>query len=102
MSEPTIEDYYVEDRTFPPSADFVKNAVVADRTHYEEATKDYEAFWARQARELITWDEDFHTALEWKLPYAKWFLGGKLNVSYNCLDRHVNACLLYTSPSPRD
>ena len=91
MSEPTIEDYYVEDRTFPPSADFVKNAVVADRSHYEEATEDYEAFWARQARELLTWDEDFHTTLEWNLPYAKWFLGGKLNVSYNCLDRHVNA-----------
>ena len=91
MSEPTIEDYYVEDRTFPPSADFVKNAVVADRSDYEEATEDYEAFWARQARELLTWDEDFHTTLEWNLPYAKWFLGGKLNVSYNCLDRHVNA-----------
>ena len=91
MSEPTIEDYYVEDRTFPPSADFVKDAVVSDQTHYDEATKDYEGFWARQARELISWDEDFHTTLEWNLPYAKWFLGGKLNVSYNCLDRHVEA-----------
>ena len=91
MSEPTIEDYYVEDRTFPPSADFIKDAVVSDQTHYEEATKDYEGFWARQARELISWDEDFHTTLEWNLPYAKWFLGGKLNVSYNCLDRHVEA-----------
>ena len=91
MSEPTIEDYYVEDRTFPPAADFVKDAVVSDQTHYDEATKDYEGFWARQARELISWDEDFHTTLEWNLPYAKWFLGGKLNVSYNCLDRHVEA-----------
>jgi len=91
VSEPTIEDYYVEDRTFPPSADFIKDAVVSDQTHYEEATKDYEGFWARQARELISWDEDFHTTLEWNLPYAKWFLGGKLNVSYNCLDRHVEA-----------
>ena len=91
MSEPTIEDYYVEDRTFPPSADFVKDAVVSDQIHYDEATKDYEGFWARQARELISWDEDFHTTLEWNLPYAKWFLGGKLNVSYNCLDRHVEA-----------
>tara|TARA_B110000014_G_C20123444_1_gene596622 strand:- start:446 stop:2443 length:1998 start_codon:yes stop_codon:yes gene_type:complete len=91
VSEPTIEDYYVEDRTFPPSADFVKDAVVSDQTHYDEATKDYEGFWARQARELISWDEDFHTTLEWNLPYAKWFLGGKLNVSYNCLDRHVEA-----------
>ena len=57
MSEPTIEDYYVEDRTFPPAADFVKDAVVSDQTHYDEATKDYEGFWARQARELISWDQ---------------------------------------------
>ena len=46
---------------------------------------------ARQARELISWDEDFHTTLEWELPFAKWFIGGRLNISYNCLDRHVEA-----------
>ncbi|MDE0927648.1 MAG: acetate--CoA ligase [Acidimicrobiales bacterium] len=91
MSEPTIENYYVEDRTFPPSVDFVASAVAGDRSDYQEAALDYEAFWARQARELLTWDQDFHTTLEWELPYAKWFLGGKLNVSYNCLDRHVAA-----------
>ena len=91
MSEPTIENYYVEDRTFPPSVDFVASAVAGDRSDYQEAALDYEAFWARQARELLTWDQDFHTTLEWELPYAKWFLGGKLNVSYNCLDRHVKA-----------
>ena len=91
MSEPTIENYYVEDRTFPPSADFVASAVAGDRSDYQEAALDYEAFWARQARELLTWDQDFHTTLEWELPYAKWFLGGQLNVSYNCLDRHVEA-----------
>ncbi|HBM56726.1 MAG TPA: acetyl-coenzyme A synthetase, partial [Acidimicrobiaceae bacterium] len=51
----------------------------------------YEAFWARQARELLTWDEDFHTTLQWNLPYAEWFVGGKLNLSTNCLDRHVAA-----------
>ena len=91
MSEPTIEDYYSEDRTFPPSPDFVANAFVNDRSLYEEADADYEAFWARQARELLTWDTDFHTTLEWKLPFAKWFLGGTLNVAANCLDRHVAA-----------
>ena len=91
MSEPTIENYYVEDRTFPPSVDFVASAVAGDRSDYQEAALDYEAFWARQARELLTWDQDFHTTLEWNLPYAKWFLGGQLNVSYNCLDRHVAA-----------
>src|SRR5690606_13689582 len=61
------------------------------RSMWDEADADYEAFWARQARELLTWDEDFHTTLEWKLPYAKWFVGGKLNMAANCLDRHVAA-----------
>ena len=89
MSEPTIEDYYVEDRTFPPSAAFAAAALASDRSLYDEAEADYEAFWARQARELLTWDEDFHTTLEWDLPYARWFEGGKLNVSANCLDRHL-------------
>jgi acetyl-CoA synthetase len=91
MSEPTIEDYYVEERTFPPSPEFVASAVVRDRSLYDEAADDYEAFWARQARELLTWDTDFHTTLEWELPFAKWFLGGSLNVAANCLDRHVAA-----------
>ncbi len=91
MSESTIEDFYSEDRTFPPSSDFVANAMVNDRSLYDEADADYEAFWARQARELLTWDTDFHTTLEWKLPFAKWFLGGTLNVAANCLDRHVAA-----------
>ena len=91
MSESTIEEFYVEDRTFPPDADFVKKALINDSSHHEEAISDYEAFWARQARELISWDEDFHTTLEWKLPFAKWFIGGRLNISYNCLDRHVEA-----------
>ena len=91
MDEPTIEDYYVENRTFPPSPEFVAAAHLSDRSHYDEAAADYEAFWARQARELLTWDEDFHTTLQWNLPYAEWFVGGKLNLSTNCLDRHVAA-----------
>ena len=91
MSESTIEEFYVEDRTFPPDSDFVKKALLNDSSHYEEAVFDYEAFWARQARELISWDKDFHTTLEWELPFAKWFIGGQLNISYNCLDRHVEA-----------
>ena len=91
MSEPTIEDYYVEDRTFPPSETFRNNALIADRSLYEEAQEDRLGFWARQARELVTWFEDFETILEWDLPFAKWFVEGKLNISYNCLDRHVEA-----------
>ncbi|MFV1991688.1 MAG: AMP-binding protein, partial [Acidimicrobiales bacterium] len=91
MSEPTIEDIYVEDRTFPPSESFRATALTADRSLYDEAEADLEGFWARQARELITWYKDFDTVLEWNLPDARWFDGGQLNVSYNCLDRHVEA-----------
>ena len=93
MNEPTIEDYYVEDRTFPPSPAFRDAALLGDTSHHEEAAADYEAFWARQARELLDWDTDFHTTLDWDLPYAEWFVGGRLNVSANCLDRHVEAGL---------
>ena len=90
-AEATIEDYYVEDRVFEPAADFAASALTADRSLYDEAAADRLAFWARQAREHVTWFTDFHTVLEWDLPFAKWFLGGTLNVSYNCLDRHVEA-----------
>ena len=93
MSEPTIEDYYVEDRTFAPSDAFRSEALVTDRSLYEEAEADRLGFWARQARDVVTWFQDFDTVLEWELPFAKWFVGGKLNVSYNCLDRHVEAGL---------
>ena len=89
MTEPTIEDYFLEERTFPPSPEFKAAALTADDSLYREADADYEAFWARQARELLTWNSDFDTTLEWELPFAKWFVGGTLNVSENCLDRHV-------------
>ena len=91
MSEPTIEDYYVEERTFPPSTEFVAAALLSDTSHHDEAAAGLEAFWARQARELLTWDQDFHTTLEWDLPFAQWFVGGTLNMTTNCLDRHVEA-----------
>ncbi len=89
MSDSTIGVFENEDRTFPPTAAFVAQANANDRSLYDEANADYEAFWARQARELLTWDQDFTEILEWKLPDAKWFADGKLNVSANCLDRHV-------------
>jgi len=89
MAEPTIENYFSEERTFPPSPEFAAQALTADRSLYDEAEADYEAFWARQARELVSWFDDFDTVLDWQLPFAKWFVGGTLNVSYNCLDRHV-------------
>ena len=91
MSDATIEVYETEDRRFPPPPEFAAAALTNDRSLYDEAEADYEAFWARQARELLAWNEDFDQVLDWQLPFAKWFIGGKLNVSYNCLDRHVEA-----------
>ncbi|HKH04392.1 MAG TPA: acetate--CoA ligase [Acidimicrobiales bacterium] len=86
-----IEDYLSEDRTFPPPPSFVKHALVTGVEVYDDGNTDVEGFWARQAAELVDWYEDWHTILEWDLPFAKWFVGGKLNVSYNCIDRHVEA-----------
>src|SRR4051794_32501636 len=91
MADDAIEVFGLEDRTFPPPEWFVKDANVKDRSLHDAADEDFEAFWAAQARELLTWQQDFSTTLEWALPFAKWFLGGKLNVSENCLDRHVAA-----------
>src|SRR5438067_3277218 len=87
----SIDVFGLEDRTFPPPDDFAANALLSDRALYEEADRDVEAFWAKQARQLLTWQRDFDTVLEWDLPFAKWFIGGTLNVSENCLDRHVAA-----------
>jgi acetyl-CoA synthetase len=88
---PAIEDYFTEDRTFPPSEEFKKQTLVASPFLYDHANEDWQGFWAKQASELVTWFDEWHTILEWDLPFAKWFVGGKLNVSYNCLDRHVEA-----------
>jgi acetyl-CoA synthetase len=85
---PTIEAYYLEDRTIPPPADFAAHALVSDDRLYRAADADWEAFWAQQAEEL-DWFQPWETVLEWDLPFAKWFVGGRINVSYNCLDRHV-------------
>jgi acetyl-CoA synthetase len=86
-----IEDFLVEDRTFPPPPSFKADALVTGAEIYDEATADWQGFWARQAADLVTWDDEWHTILEWDPPFARWFVGGTLNVSYNCLDRHVEA-----------
>jgi acetyl-CoA synthetase len=86
----TIEALYGENRKFPPPADFAARANVQDDALYRQGEDDYVAFWEEQARAL-DWFEPWHTALEWDAPYARWFIGGKLNASYNCLDRHVLA-----------
>ena len=85
----TIEGLLAEGRTFPPSAAFKDGARIVDSSVYDDADQDYEGFWARQADELVDWFEEWHTILEWHIPFAKWFVGGKLNVAYNCIDRHV-------------
>ena len=87
----TIDALASENRTFPPSESFKRDALVVDTSLYDEANEDDEAFWARQAGELVEWFEPWDTVLDWQLPYSKWFEGGTLNVAYNCLDRHVNA-----------
>ncbi len=87
-ASPEIENLFAERRTYPPSPEFVAQAN-AKADLYEEAERDFEAFWARQARERLSWATPFETTLEWELPFAKWFTGGTLNVSYNCIDRHV-------------
>ncbi|MBM3806525.1 MAG: acetate--CoA ligase [Actinobacteria bacterium] len=80
-----------EQRKFPPSPDFKARAIVHDQSLYEEGRRDFVSYWARHARELISWTQPFSKTLEWDLPYAEWFGDGTLNVSYNCLDRHVLA-----------
>jgi len=83
-----IENLLMESRRFPPDPAFVARAN-ATAALYEEAERDYVAFWERLARERISWYTPFDRTLEWDLPFAKWFTGGELNISYNCVDRHV-------------
>jgi acetyl-CoA synthetase len=88
LNAPEIENLMAERRRFAPSADFVAQANAGSEL-YDEAERDYVAFWERLARERLSWDTPFETTLEWDLPFAKWFVGGKLNLAYNCVDRHV-------------
>ncbi|HEV3214730.1 MAG TPA: acetate--CoA ligase [Vicinamibacterales bacterium] len=77
-----------EDRVFPPPASFREKAIVRDASPYEEAERDFEGFWAKFAGEL-EWSRKWDTVLEWNPPHARWFAGGTLNASVNCVDRHV-------------
>jgi len=88
--ESTIDALLSEKRVFEPSAEFRKDALWNDPSIYQKAAADPEAFWAEQA-EALDWFERWHTVSEWNPPWVKWFLGGTLNVSFNCLDRHVQA-----------
>ena len=85
-----IDALLQEERSFPPPADFAAKANMADPDIYAKAAADPEGFWAGLA-EGLDWFQKWDTVLDWSgAPFAKWFTGGKLNVSYNCIDRHVN------------
>ena len=85
-----IETLLDEQRSFPPPEAFKRQANVSDPTIYAQAKQNREGYWANWAKQL-EWIKPWDTVLEWKPPHAKWFLGGKLNASANCLDRHVKA-----------
>jgi acetyl-CoA synthetase len=89
----TIESHLTENRVFKPSADFAKKARIGSLAEYKklhaESVKSPDKFWGREARELL-WQKPWSKVLDWKLPDAKWFVGGKLNASANCLDRHLD------------
>ncbi len=88
MSEETLSNLLQENRTFEPPAELAKNAN-AKVEMYAEAKADRLAFWDKQA-DRLTWDTRWNQTLDWtNAPFAKWFVGGKLNVAYNCVDRHV-------------
>jgi acetyl-CoA synthetase len=92
MSEQNIESALQENRLFPPSADFAAKAHVKSREEYDrmyrESIDDPEAFWGRAA-EPLHWFKRWDRVLEWKSPYARWFVGGQTNMAYNCLDRQI-------------
>jgi len=90
----TIESHLVETRVFKPSDTFVQHASIPSleqyRDLYQQSIQDPESFWDKQATELLLWRKKWDTVLKWEAPFAQWFVGGKLNVSENCLDRHLN------------
>src|SRR6266436_4827247 len=88
-----ISSYLNEQRVFPPPKEFSARAHIKSfaqyRRLYNESIRTPEKFWARQARQELIWFKPWKKVLQWKEPFAKWFVGGQLNVSYNCLDRHL-------------
>src|SRR5437763_12391791 len=85
-----IDALLTENRKFPPPAAFAKHAHISDTIAYERASRDLEGFWEAQAEEL-DWFTKWDTVLDWKPPHAKWFSGGQINVSANCIDRHIDS-----------
>ncbi len=90
METGTIDALLKEERRYPPPEEFARNAIVSDPAVYERANQDIEGFWSEAAREL-DWFKPWDRVLEWNTPWVKWFIGGELNVSYNCVDRHATS-----------
>jgi acetyl-CoA synthetase len=91
VTEPQNFDVLLEeDREYPPPPDFVRKANISDPQIYDIGAADPEAFWAQHAEELH-WFQKWDKVLEWNVPWAKWFLNGRINASYNCLDRHLDS-----------
>jgi acetyl-CoA synthetase len=89
--EQHLEEMLEKQDTFPPPGEFREQANVSDESIYDDADKDYEGFWEQQAEDL-DWEQKWEKVLDWSdPPNAKWFVGGKLNVAHNCVDRHVEA-----------
>ena len=101
LSNQDLESTLRENRVFPPPEEFSKQAHIKSLEEYEamyrESVEDPEEFWAGIANELH-WFKKWDKVLEWNLPWAKWFVGGKINLSYNCLDRHVADLRARTRP----
>jgi acetyl-CoA synthetase len=93
MTDSTIESVLQEKRTFPPSADFAAKAHISSpeayQALYDRAAADPAGFWAELAQQELDWFEPWTETLDWQPPFVKWFVGGKLNISHNCLDRHL-------------
>ena len=89
MSDETLSNLSREERRFEPPAELAENANLKEEA-YARAEADPEAFWAEQA-ERLDWDQKWDRVLDWDdPPFAKWFVGGRLNAAYNCVDRHVD------------
>ncbi|HLS27983.1 MAG TPA: acetate--CoA ligase, partial [Opitutales bacterium] len=93
MNESNITSFSTEKRVFEPSSEFQNQANIKSMAEYEELYRESvnspEEFWAKQAKDFLLWQKPWDKVLEWEAPHAKWFSGGKLNVSENCLDRHL-------------
>ncbi|MDV3347834.1 acetate--CoA ligase [Leptothoe sp. LEGE 181152] len=93
-SQPAIESILHEQRLFEPPAEFAAAATVSGADQYQalydKAAADPAAFWAELAEQELNWFQKWDTVLDWQPPFAKWFVGGKINISYNCLDRHLD------------